>query len=83
MKRVDAFCIADGTLYPSQGLAERAAQTRYDAVMTGLQHDLIEVCESHSNAFRVMKWIEENFDRVAIASKLKLDMLVENPEDDE
>lgn len=73
MRKINAYQTADGTLCETHADAKRHAQRQYDDHMTRLRHSLVQSVNSHAQAQRALAWIEQNFDLIAEASRLKCD----------
>ena len=83
MKKIDAYKISDGRCFSTYDEAKKAAQAKYDDVMTKLRHSLTV---SHGligvrEGIACMQWIEKNFELIAAVSELKEDVICFDDED--
>lgn len=75
MRKIHAYRIDDGRIFPDHESAKKAAQRAYDDEMTRLRHDMVSTHGSLGvrESMAAMAWIEENFGKIATAYRLKRD----------
>lgn len=84
MRKIHAFRIDDGRIFPTHAEAKKAAQRAYDDHMTTIRVGLTERTGSVQAAAKALAWIEQNFDRIALASRLGVDVdIVEDTTENE
>lgn len=85
MKKIDAYTLSDGSVHGSYALAQKAAQHRYDNLMTMLRHQLTKHLDSHAAGGMAMEWIEQNYLAISAAHDLSKDRFLtadESTDDD-
>jgi hypothetical protein len=87
MKRIVGFQTSDGILHADQAAATKHAKRRYDDAMSTMRHRIVESDSfgriTHSEASKMLEWVEKNFSAVAEAARLREDAeTVSNQVDD-
>ncbi len=77
MRRLPAFQTSDGALHVEQRDAAKHARRRYDDAMSSIRHAIVASDSygriTHSEASKMLEWVEQHFDAIAHAAALKAD----------